>query len=252
MHDETLRAEFTHQAASFAASPAMTAPETLGVLLDLVPEDPSARWLDAACGPGLVACALAGRVGEVHGVDLTPAMAERARRTAAERGLANATFSVGDATALDLPAGSFDGAVSRFSLHHLPRPGRLVAELARVVRPGGHVMLADHVAEEEAGEAAWHEEVERLRDPSHWACLTPSRLRALGDAAGLRLEHERLVAFGLDFDDWLERGSGGRGARALIDDALAERPAGTKAFAIVPRAGRRELRLVLWLSRWAR
>jgi hypothetical protein len=72
-------------------------------------------------------------------------------------------------------------------------PGRVVAEMARVVRPGGWVCLADHIASDDLEEYAWHQEIERLRDPSHWACLTPAAIRQLGVAAGLTLRHERLI-----------------------------------------------------------
>jgi SAM-dependent methyltransferase len=142
--DQVVR-EFTHQSESFNVAPVMRSADTLGRLVDLIPAAPDAHWLDAACGPGLVARALAPRVGEVHGVDMTPAMVEVARREAAAEGIGNAVFSVGDATALDFADASFDGAVTRFSLHHIPVPGRVVTELARVVRPGGAVVVADHV-----------------------------------------------------------------------------------------------------------
>lgn len=64
-------------------------------------------------------------------------MIEKAREEAALEGIGNAEFSVGDATALEFEDASFDGAVTRFSLHHIPVPGRVVAEMARVVGPGG-------------------------------------------------------------------------------------------------------------------
>src|SRR6478735_1318334 len=151
----------------------MRSADTLGRLVDLIPAAAGARWLDVACGPGLVARGLAPRVGEVHGVDMTPAMVDVARREAAAERLSNAVFSVGDATALDFADATFDGAVTRFSLHHIPLPGRVVAEMARVVRPGGAVIVADHVTSADAGEAAWHQEIERLRDPSHWRASHP-------------------------------------------------------------------------------
>jgi AcrR family transcriptional regulator/protein-L-isoaspartate O-methyltransferase len=238
--------EFTQQAESFNASAVARAPETLDQLVAFAAPHPDEHWLDAACGPGVVARALAPRVRAVHGVDITPAMVELARREAA--GLSNATFAVGDATALDAPDGEFDGALSRFSIHHLPVPGRLFEELARVVRPGGTVVLADHVADPDADAAAWATEIERLRDPSHWASLPVTRLRALGAAAGLELDEERLVPLRLDYEDWLRRGSGGRAAGPLIERALAAAPAGAESFRV--RDGVLELRL--WLARWRR
>ena len=180
MYEDSIREEFTHQSGSFGKAAVMTSAETLGALVELVPEDAEARWLESACGTGLVSRALAGKVGSVTGVDLTPAMLEQAERGAAEDGVENVSFAVGDATALEFADGSFDGAVTRLSLHHIPLPGRVIAELARVVRPGGWVIVGDLVADEADGEAAaWREEIERLRDPSHWAL--PHAGAAAGD-----------------------------------------------------------------------
>ncbi len=111
-------------------------------------------------------------------------------------------------------------------------------------------MLADHVADVDADAVAWSQEIERLRDPSHWASLPVKRLRALGERCGLELEHEEVVPFELDFEDWLQRGSGGSGAGALIDRALSDRPGGTDCFQITERGQGRVLKLQMWLARW--
>ena len=249
--DQVVR-EFTHQSESFNRAPVMRSADTLGRLVDLIPAAPGARWLDVACGPGLVARGLAPRVGEVHGVDMTPAMVEVARREAASEGIANAVFSVGDATALEFADAAFDGAVTRFSLHHIPVPGRVVAEMARVVRPGGAVVVADHVTSADVDEAAWHQEIERLRDPSHWACLTPARLRVLGERAGLALEREDETAISIDYDEWIGRGSGGPGSAGLIARALANRVPAPDVFRVVDGDDGRRLELRYWISVWLR
>ena len=223
MERDLLIDEFTHQAESFNRSAVMRSADTLGVLVDAIPASADERWIDVACGPGLITRELAPRVREALGVDLTPAMIEVARREAGAQGLTNVGFALGDATALDLPDGSFDGAVTRFSLHHIPLPGRVVAEMARVVRPGGHVVIADHLTSEDADAAAFHQEIERLRDPSHWACLTATRLVAVGTQAGLELVDARRHPFTLDYAEWLGRGSGGPQAERLIEQAFAER-----------------------------
>ena len=246
MQDETLVGEFTHQAESFNASRAANAQETLAALVELADPKPGERWLEAACGPGVVARTLAPRAGTVHGVDLTPAMVELARREAA--GLGNATFSVGDATALPDPDGAYDGAIARFTLHHVPVPARLVEELARVVRPGGAVVLADHLLDEDPVAAAWSQEVERLRDPSHWASLPLERLRALGAGAGLELEAEQVVPLALELGDWLERGSGTAVARPLLERLLAAPPESGRRFVL--RDG--TLVMTWWAARFRR
>jgi SAM-dependent methyltransferase len=253
MYEDSIREEFTHQSSGFGKAAVMTSAETLGALAELVPEDGSARWLESACGTGLVSRALAGRVGSVTGVDLTPAMLEQAKRGAADEEIENVAFSVGDATALEFADASFDGAVTRLSLHHIPLPGRVVAEMARVVRPGGWIVLGDLVADQADGAGAvWREEIERLRDPSHWVCRTPEALREIGSDAGLELDREQPIPLDIDFDDWLARGSGGRAAASLVDELLAQRPEGAESFRVTPGSKGRRLHQRYWLARWRR
>lgn len=250
MEPDAIVREFTSQSEAFNAAPAMRSADTLGRLLDLIPAAAGERWLEAACGPGLVARGLAPRVGEVCGVDMTPAMVELARREAAREGINNAVFQLGDVTRLEFAPGSFDGAATRFSLHHIPLPGRVVDELHRVVRPGGAIVLADHVTSDDVEAAAWHQEIERLRDPSHWGCLTPKAVRRLGERAGLRLESEQVIPFQLDFEEWITRGSGGERSRALIDRALDERVPAPDVFRVQGKPGERVLELRYSLSLW--
>jgi SAM-dependent methyltransferase len=261
MYEESIRDEFTHQADAFARSPVMTAAATLGSVVEMVPADSGGRWLETACGPGIVSRGVAARVGSVHGVDLTPAMVEKAGAEAAAAGLGNIEFSVGDATALEFEDDSFDGAVNRFSLHHIPVPQRVLAEMARVVRPGGYVVLADHLADADGDAAAWHQEIERLRDPSHWACLTRERLLTAGAAAGLALDEEQVIPLDLDFGEWLGRGSGGPGAAALIERLLTAAPESAESFRVTGEGEERrvtgegeERRLLLRnsVTRWRR
>ncbi len=252
MHRDRIVSEFSHQAESFNTSEAATAAATLDGLIALAAPRPEERWLDAACGPGVISRALAPLVGHVDGVDATPAMIDVARREAAAAGLENTTFTVGDAAALDLPEGSFDAAINRFAIHHIPVPGRMVAELARIVRPGGRIVLSDTVADDDARTCGWAQAIERLRDPSHWASLPLAQLRALGTAAGLTLGDERLATLEIDFDDWLARGTGHENA-GLVEQALAEPPGRSACFDVAPVDDRRRrLRLRVWLSAWRR
>lgn len=252
MHEESIRSEFTHQSESFARAAATGFAETLAAIVELVPVDPGASWVEVACGPAAIARAMAPRVGRVRGIDLTPAMIAKASEEARRAGLTNIELSLGDATALEFQDGSFDGAVTRLSLHHIPAPQRVLSEMARVVRPGGWVIVSDILGDEDRDAAAWHEEVERLRDPSHWAFLTAARLRALGRAAGLELETERPIPLDLDYEDWLARGSGGASAGGLIDGLLDEAPPLVRSFRVSGEAGRRRLALQGTIVRWRR
>jgi ubiquinone/menaquinone biosynthesis C-methylase UbiE len=249
-HSTSIRDEFAHQADSFARSPTMSLAETLDVLIDLVPTDPEARWIEVACGPGLIARAMAPRVGSVVGLDLTPAMIAKARDDAAAAGIENVSFEVGDATALDLPDDSLDGAITRFSLHHIPAPVRVLEEMRRVVKPGGYVVVSDFVTDDDGDAAAWQEQIERLRDPSHWALLTPTRIAALAEQVGLEPDLDRVVPFEIDYDEWLNRSSGGPTNAALIERLRAEAPPNAESFIVSGEGEDRTLHYRNSLHRW--
>lgn len=115
-----------------------------GDLLDAVSPAPGERVLDVATGPGEPAMSLAARVapgGRVLGVDLSERMVDVARAEAKRAGLENVAFEVMDAEQLALPDASFDLVVSRFGLQIFTDPDKAVAEMRRVLRPGGRLGL---------------------------------------------------------------------------------------------------------------
>lgn len=244
---QTVIAEFTHQADAFSRAAVYELAETLDEFVSRLPVAAGSRWVDVACGTGTVARAIAQRGATAVGVDVTAAMLRKAEEQS--RGLSGVQFWVADATNLPFVDGLLDGAVSRFSLHHIPAPARVLAEMARVVRSGGVVAIADHLTSEDARVATWHHDIERLRDPSHWQLLSPNRLFALGDPFGLRLTQRALVPFDMDFEEWLTRGSGGASQRTLIESLIAQEPDGSRAF-----FGRRGARLhfLLGIAVWER
>lgn len=99
---------------------------------------PPARALDAACGTGRHARHLAGLGHEVTGVDRTPAMLAAARERVPE-----ASFVEGDLMALPFEDGSFDLLVCALALEHVGDLVAAVSELARVVRPGGRIVISE-------------------------------------------------------------------------------------------------------------
>jgi len=103
---------------------------------------PGAVVLDVACGTGNLAIPLARQGAVVTGVDIAPNLVEQARERAAAEGL-NATFDEGDAEQLPYKPASFDAVVSMFGAMFAPRPALVASELARVLRPGGLLAMAN-------------------------------------------------------------------------------------------------------------
>ena len=145
------------------------------------------RALDAGCGAGALALALAPLVREVVGVDRVPELLELAR----ERAPGNAEFVEGDATSLEFDDASFDLAGTLRTLHHVRRPELVIAELTRVTRPGGTVVVIDQLAPLDPLEAYPIDRFERARDPSHTRLLPETDLRGLFEANGLVLVRSR-------------------------------------------------------------
>ena len=201
-HPELVKREFARQADRFATAAAVTGAELTQRLVEALGDDAGGVVLDVACGPGIVSAALARQAREVVALDITPEMLTKARARCAAAGLHNVTFREGSATELPFPDAAFDAVVTRLSLHHFRAPVRALAEMHRVVRPGGACVVADVVSSEDAEESALHNAIEVLRDPSHVRMLPASELRALVGGAGFAIEAEASWEQPRGFDEW--------------------------------------------------
>lgn len=114
------------------------------LLVDRIGVGPGWRTLDLGCGPLGVLDVLADRVGpagKVVGVDREPRFLAMAARSLHERGLDDIELVEADATRTGLPTASFDLVHERLVLNDVPRPADVVAEMARLACPGGHVAV---------------------------------------------------------------------------------------------------------------
>jgi SAM-dependent methyltransferase len=98
--------------------------------------------VDLGCGDGELTLELAAMVGQVTGVDEDEGEIDLARRAARQRDIGNATFVVGDAYSLDIPGDSADAVLGHSVLEALDRPADALAEMARILKPGGVVGAA--------------------------------------------------------------------------------------------------------------
>ncbi len=102
---------------------------------------PDMRVADVGAGPGFLAAGIAPVVARVHCVDSSAAMLDRAKANLAA--FANVRYHVSDGERLPLPDGSVDAVVANMYLHHAPDPSEALGEMARVLRPGGRLVLTD-------------------------------------------------------------------------------------------------------------
>ena len=158
--------------------------------------------IDVACGPGTYTRPLAARVRKAIGADLTPAMVEKARAEAARDGIANIEFVCADIYALPFTDGAAGIVACGYAFHHITDPARALAEMARVLQPGGRVAITDIIVAEGC-DGAFQNQVERVRDPSHTNTLSAANFRTLIRNSGLRIVSEHFHDHWLDFNVWM-------------------------------------------------
>jgi ubiquinone/menaquinone biosynthesis C-methylase UbiE len=160
------------------------------------------RVLDAGTGTGALAFALAPHVAEVVGVDLVPALLAEARKRAPE--FPNVTFVEGDITGLPPDLGEFDLAATVRTIHHIPWPERVIAELARATRRGGRILVVDQIAPIDPLVALELDRFERARDPTHERTLPDADFRHLFEANDLRVLRTEFEHETRDLDRYLD------------------------------------------------
>ena len=158
------------------------------------------RALDVGAGAGAFAFAIAPRVREVVAVELDKDLAARARADAPP----NVEVVVGDGEHLTFERASFDLSATLRVLHHTPRPELLIAELARVTRPGGTILVVDQLAPVDPLVALDLTRFEQARDPSTTRVLADADLRGLFDSNSLKLVREEVVHEARDLDAYLD------------------------------------------------
>jgi len=145
-------------------------------ILEFLPEAPG-RALDIGCGAGELASLLAGRVAALVCVDQSPNMLERARQAVDGPGV---EFRIGSLEHLPLGDGEVQTVIASMVLHHIPEPAQALAEIRRVLAPGGSLVLAELDRHEE--------EVMRTRFADFWLGFSPRRLERSLAEAGFEVE----------------------------------------------------------------
>jgi ubiquinone/menaquinone biosynthesis C-methylase UbiE len=158
--------------------------------LDLRPAD---RLLDVGCGTGAAVRIAASTVERAVGVDLSPAMLSRARELAA--GIPTVEFAEAESAHLPVGEGEFTAILCTTSFHHYPDPGAALTEMARVLTPGGRLVIGDRSGDRLISRIA--DRVLRVVEPGHVHLYRAEELGQMLYRAGFaRVEVRRLFSGG--------------------------------------------------------
>jgi ubiquinone/menaquinone biosynthesis C-methylase UbiE len=204
-HADRILDQFTRQAQPFSVAAPIADERALSRIVEATEATAQDTVLDVACGPGLVACAFARVAKHVSGIDLTPAMIERAQALASAQQRSNTEFRTGDVRRLPYADGAFTIVVTRLSFHHFEQHLEVLHEMVRVCRPGGVIAVVDLLAPADSVRALAQNEVERLRDPSHVRALPLVELEDLFSQAGLARPTTTGYRLELELESWLAR-----------------------------------------------
>ena len=196
-----VRDSFRNVAANYSRSTFHASSVRLQEVLDLAKPRPGDLVLDVATGTGNTAFALAPHVRRVVGLDLTREMLEEARRVAAERGIANADWVIGDALHLPFQDDTFDLYAVRAAPHHFADVEAFMAEAFRVLKPDHDAVFIDCAPPVPARDLL--HEVEMRRDPSHVLSLTVDEWVAKLRRAGFEVEMAEARELDWNYEEWM-------------------------------------------------
>jgi ubiquinone/menaquinone biosynthesis C-methylase UbiE len=199
--------QFGAKAANYLTSAVHAKGSDLERLKALASQSCSKRALDLGCGAGHVSFALAhGGAQRVTAYDPSTEMLEVVAQVAATRGLERVidTF-VGAAEVLPFETNTFDLIVTRYSAHHWASVPRALAECARVMAPGGRMVVIDVIAPETPLLDTSLQVIEFLRDASHVRDYRASEWRSMYQAVGFAEPTITTWKLSIDFKDWIAR-----------------------------------------------
>jgi ubiquinone/menaquinone biosynthesis C-methylase UbiE len=174
-------------------------------LVEIAQPQPDWTVLDIATGGGHTALKFAPFVAQVIATDITPKMLESAHAFITSQGVKNVTTKFADAESLPFDKETFELVTCRIAPHHFPDCLSFIHEGRRVLKPGGLLLVQDHVLPEDEQAARYIDAFERLRDTSHNRAYSISEWIVMFQEAGLEVEHTEQIIKRHEFLSWAER-----------------------------------------------
>lgn len=197
--------DFSHRASRFRASLQEKETSQLEKIISQIRFGPGDSIIDIGIGTANASLPFLKAGGRVVGIELTPAMARQGKASLEEKGLGErVVFAIAQAEHSPLANDMADAAICRNVFHHLQAPAIILEEMARAVRPGGHVIIDDFYEPDSDDERAMLHEIECLRVPSHVRTLSVSEFRALFEKAGLPIMHLSATFKRRTLSSWLD------------------------------------------------
>lgn len=204
MSKTLVQEQFGKTAASYITSKPHAQGKSLARLVELTEPQKDWRVLDVATGGGHVAYTFAPHVARVWATDVTQEMLDLVKAEADKRGLANIRTAYAKAEALPFEDATFDLVTCRIAPHHFDSIPAFLAEVRRVLKPGGTFAIVDNVVPE-GSVGDYINAFERFRDPSHLRAWTISEWRDAFAKAKLDVTREDQIEKTMEFAPWAAR-----------------------------------------------
>lgn len=236
---ERVRDMFGRAAQAYVDSAGHASGDDLARLVELAAPNAGDFALDVSTGGGHTALAVAWHAGRVVASDLTPRMLAAARRFIQSSALTNVEYVVADAEHLPFLDETFTLVTVRIAPHHYADVRAAVREMARVLVPGGRIVIVDNIAPEDPELDRYMNDWEKRRDPSHVRAYTATEWRAFIAEAGLRITDLEIAQKAHSFSSWAKRMQMPPEERAAVErDILAASPKAHANFVLVEHDGR--------------
>ena len=204
-HNSVVLDQYTTRASAYVNSAVHAAGQDLDLIAQVLANQRGAVALDVGCGGGHLTYRLAPLVSQVVACDLAESMLAAVAEQASLRGLPNIATRAAAAESLPFEVATFDVVATRFSAHHWHAFAEGIAEMARVLKPGGLALMSDVVSPGVSLLDTWLQTLELLRDPSHVRDASTAEWDAGLAAAGLAIERIEHLRLRLDFATWVAR-----------------------------------------------